>query len=447
MFKPSNLFLKNILMKRKIKPKKIPSKRQRLASKSLLFDIKNNELLQEEDKDEGFSFSLKCSASSESHGVQPLGNLYFSSNSHNSRNSGLGNMQILSDELVLEILGLLEGTLLGVLSSVSKSLYVFCNHEPLWRNLVLEMCKDGIFYTKSWKNTYVRGFKGDSFEGFRSGLKVRDFYSDYLFQSWLCANMEMKSEWIERDNILRRKGISVEEFVLEFEEPNKPVLLEGCLDNWTAMQKWDREFLTELCGGEKFAVGPVEMNLEDFFRYSDQAAEERPLYLFDPKFADKVPQLGLDYRVPEYFDEDLFSVLGTERPDYRWIIIGPAGSGSSFHIDPNSTSAWNAVIKGSKKWVLFPPDIVPPGVHPSPDGSEVASPVSIMEWFMNFYDATKSFTKRPIECVCKAGEVIFVPSGWWHLVINLEDSIAITQNYVSRLLLPLKQILSYGDFT
>jgi quercetin dioxygenase-like cupin family protein len=62
----------------------------------------------------------------------------------------------------------------------------------------------------------------------------------------------------------------------------------------------------------------------------------------------------------------------------------------------------------------------------------VASPVSIIEWFMNFYGATNSWKKRPIEWICKAGEVIFVPNGWWHLVINLEESIAITQNYVSR---------------
>ena len=59
---------------------------------------------------------------------------------------------------------------------------------------------------------------------------------------------------------------------------------------------------------------------------------------------------------------------------------------------------------------------------------------------MNFYGACKTWEKRPIECICRAGEVVFVPNGWWHLVINLEESIAITQNYVSRLDFTLQTI-------
>ena len=70
-------------------------------------------------------------------------------------------------------------------------------------------------------------------------------------------------------------------------------------------------------------------------------------------------------QVPKYFDEDLFSVLGDEgRPDFRWLIMGPPRSGSTFHKDPNATSAWNAVITGSKKWIMYPPHALPPGQTP-----------------------------------------------------------------------------------
>ena len=228
--------------------------------------------------------------------------------------------------------------------------------------------------------------------------------------------------------------------------------------------------------------------------YSAAATEERPLYIFDPRWADRCPALEADYEVPELFREDLFSVMeegggrggiwqlrieaeesrshsnapsaacngdgsvqgagreearmsvgeeegegGAERrfksgrPDNRWLIVGPAMSGSNWHIDPNSTCAWNAVVTGAKKWILLnPQDGPPPGVHPSEDGTDVAAPVSLPEWFMNFYGVLKREKRRVWEGVCRAGEIVFVPHGWWHCVLNLEDSIAITQNYVSR---------------
>ncbi|XP_031501689.1 arginine-specific demethylase JMJ22 isoform X1 [Nymphaea colorata] len=387
-------------------------------------------------------FCLQDSLASWNHGVQPLGNLLLAQSSFNSRDIGLGNLCVLTDESILDILGLLGAKDLCMLSLVSRAFYVFSNHDPLWRNLVLEEFKGRFSFTASWKHTYVSTVSSScSLAQLGRGLQVRSFYSDYLFQSWLCANIELKQEWLEVDNIERRNDLSIEDFILQFEKPNKPVLLCGCLSNWAALKKWDRDYLMEKAKDVDFSVGPVDMSLQSYYKYADSVNEERPLYLFDPRFVEKVPSLSEDYEVPVYFREDLFSLLGDERPDFRWLIIGPARSGSSFHIDPNSTSAWNAVVRGSKKWILFPPDIVPPGVHPSDDGVEVACPVSILEWFMNFYEQTKQWKRRPIECICKAGEVMFVPNGWWHLVINLEDSIAITQNYVSR-----RNLLNVLDF-
>ena len=50
---------------------------------------------------------------------------------------------------------------------------------------------------------------------------------------------------------------------------------------------------------------------------------------------------------------------------------------------------------------------------------------------MGFHAEARS-TLGCMEGICHAGEVLHVPSGWWHLVINLSFSIAITQNFVPR---------------
>ena len=142
--------------------------------------------------------------------------------------------------------------------------------------------------------------------------------------------------------------------------------------------------------------------------------------------------------------------------------------------DPNHTSAWNGLISGRKRWILYPPDQPPPGVHVSADGRDVLTPISVSEWLIHYY---QQHTQRlsanptpspplpasysslplsslqslscpstyscygPVECVCEAGELLYIPNGWWHLAVNEAESVAVTQNFVSR-----QNVLSVVEF-
>ena len=201
----------------------------------------------------------------------------------------------------------------------------------------------------------------------------------------------------------------------------------------------DSAKMAEMFSRDSGSVNPLQcesfkMTPKEYVQYATQQQDERPTYLFDPEFGETSMDVATMYTVPHVFDrDDYFKLLGEARPKYRWVIAGPSRGGSNFHIDPNFTNAWNACITGRKRWLFFPPHSPPCGVYPSDDMADVTTPETLSEWLLNFYNPTVETMKDVgYECICDAGDIAFVPCGWWHLVINLEDSVAITQNYISR---------------
>ncbi|KAJ0085453.1 hypothetical protein Patl1_08561 [Pistacia atlantica] len=84
------------------------------------------------------------------------------------------------------------------------------------------------------------------------------------------------------------------------------------------------------------------------------------------------------------------------------------------------------------RWALYPPGRVPLGVtvHVNDEDGDVnIETPSSLQWWLDFYPLLADDDK-PIECTQQPGETIFVPSGWWHCVLNLETTIAVTQNFV-----------------
>ncbi|KAG0267535.1 hypothetical protein DFQ27_008676 [Actinomortierella ambigua] len=374
-------------------------------------------------------------------GIKPMGNYFMDATQPGFKGScrgpSLGNLARLTDEVLLELLGHLTPQELLTLGECSRVLYAFTHLEELWRPLTLERFKgDWVWQEDSWRLTYLKradaNYDTSTMPANRARFRLTHFYSDTLFQPFKCAAIGM-DPYIAVENIDRRTGLTVDQFIDEYERPGKPVILADGCRHWPGLQIWNETNFLERWPQAVLRAESVDMTLEHYFRYAHNTKDESPLYLFDKNFGERCPGILDEMEVPPYFREDFFKLLGDQRPDFRWLIVGPARSGSTFHKDPNATSAWNAVITGSKKWIMFPPHILPPGVFTNEDESEVTSPVSLMEWFSNFYQQTQlpdDPSLRPLEGICRPGEIMFVPRGWWHAVVNLEDCIAVTQNYV-----------------
>ncbi|KAK5001016.1 hypothetical protein LTR66_000221 [Elasticomyces elasticus] len=231
--------------------------------------------------------------------------------------------------------------------------------------------------------------------------------------------------------------MSAKEFATKWVD--KPFILTEPVKEWPVYRQWSTDALLERYADTPFRAEAVDWPLKTYVEYMRNNRDESPLYLFDRSFAEKMDitsgkEDSDSWWTPECFGEDLFAVLGDQRPDSRWLIVGPERSGSTFHKDPNATSAWNAVLRGAKYWIMFPSSSSlppPPGVFISADQSEVTAPLSIAEWLIGFHAEARA-TAGCLEGICGEGEILHVPSGYYHLVLNLEASIAITQNFVPR---------------
>jgi len=218
-----------------------------------------------------------------------------------------------------------------------------------------------------------------------------------------------------------------------FQATQTPVLCLNCTDEWRASKKWTLEKLTDRFQSKEFSISigdrKQKMTLQDFRELFSQHTEPIP-YLFH-QIIDDADELLIDYSVPKYFRYDLFDEISmdnckrpafgnSDRPAYRWFLIGFEGSGTKLHTDPRHTSAWNALISGHKRWFLAKD--LPESILKASEGK------AANEWFKSVYPTIKEDIEY-IEFIQEPGETIYVPAGWHHVVLNLDDTIAVTQNF------------------
>ena len=64
----------------------------------------------------------------------------------------------------------------------------------------------------------------------------------------------------------------------------------------------------------------------------------------------------------------------------------------------------------------------------------------LLQWYLEVYP-TLTPEQRPLEFLQHPGDTVFLPGGWWHMVLNLTPTLAVTQNFVTSA--NLERVLRY----
>ncbi|KAL5013196.1 hypothetical protein ScPMuIL_007466 [Solemya velum] len=264
---------------------------------------------------------------------------------------------------------------------------------------------------------------------FDLGNKV-DEETENIYGGWRIADNETVAT-IGSDfcNIERRYADELSEEVFEkIYRFKKPVILlfkNGAKD-WTEPKRWQLENLKEEYGrwavnsGNSIEIvrnggsGNVVTSFTQFLEklFPKEAPIGDPFYMFDRAFFNDT-SLADTLNPPSY--------LQIKPHTYASIfLLGASRSGVSFH---NHGDGWNGVIYGQKRWFIYLKDKAPPGgIYPG---------FTQTEWHQKVYPNLTD-DKKPLECIQRAGELLYLPEGAYHSTLNLGDTIAIafqTKNF------------------
>lgn len=254
-------------------------------------------------------------------------------------------------------------------------------------------------------------------------------------REWLLETLERQRSLVSGGTTIeRRTGMGAQEFLEQYYAPARPVLLGGEMDDWPALTRWTPGYLQTLIGS---ALVEYQGGRNANARFEMDKDRHRRTGPFD-NFIDAITgvETGNDAYITAYNSArnqealalltqdmgflDKFLTRDAVMPDgIPW--IGSAGTVTSLHHD--LTNNFIAQLVGRKQITVLPAAEVGRIYnhhHVFSQISDLDDPDLDMALFPRLADTTA------FNVVLEAGEILFMPLGWWHQVRALDFSVTVT---------------------
>ncbi|CAF1053116.1 unnamed protein product [Rotaria sp. Silwood1] len=241
-----------------------------------------------------------------------------------------------------------------------------------------------------------------------------DIYNELISKDWTTNINDNENSLVQYD-----EPPTYETFIRECFLKNRPALFTakcGLIKQWACITEWlnkdqtepDFDRLINLYGHMTVPVTKCSSNITEYntdenklnmrfdefvnlWRNNETTSEYYCKDWHLQKISDETKTLF--YTVPNYFQSDWLNekCLAENEDDFRFVYMGGNGTNTPVHMDVLGTYSWSANICGQKRW-------------------RFSKPYSI------------EFIQQP-------GDILFVPSEWYHDVTNIGYTISINHNW------------------
>ncbi|XP_058018012.1 bifunctional peptidase and (3S)-lysyl hydroxylase JMJD7 isoform X1 [Ahaetulla prasina] len=253
------------------------------------------------------------------------------------------------------------------------------------------------------------------------------------------------------------------DFYREWICPNKPCIIRNAFHHWPALKKWTLGYLRRIMGSKLVSVavtpnGYADAVYQDWFVMPEE--RHMPFSAFLDILEKKITSPGVFYVQKQCSNliEEFPELIGDVEPEIPWMSealgkkpdavnfwLGESSAVTSLHKDHYENLY--CVISGEKHFLLHPPsdrpfipyELYPPATyHVSEDGSfdiledktaEKVPWIPLDPLSPDLKQYPEYAQAKPLRCTVKSGEMLYLPSLWFHHVQQSHGCIAVNYWY------------------
>ena len=233
--------------------------------------------------------------------------------------------------------------------------------------------------------------------------------------------------------IPRVQTITKEDFLKNYFNPQKPVIIERFIENWPAFSKWNLSYIREIAGEKIVPLydnRPVDykdgfnephatMKMSEYIDLLKREPTKFRIFLWN--ILKEVPQLQKDFSYPD-FGLRLMKSL-------PMLFFGGRDSHTFMHYDIDYANIFHFHFEGKKRCILYDQNQTKflykvPNSLISNEDIDFINP-DLTKWPALKY--AKGYTAE-----LNHGEILYMPEGYWHLMQYLTPGFSMSLRAIAR---------------